>query len=88
MLLLPLQVLGLGCVTVGIFEGLGDLARPDQLGQITVVFNQRVSLTSNALRIFNDSDGGTPVSLDGAEFSLSEDGRTATWNLLELKRND
>ena len=65
-------------------SGLSDLTRPDLLGPITVVFNQRVSLTSDVLRIFNDSEGGTPVSLDGAQFSLSDDGRTATWNLSDL----
>ena len=62
------------------------LARPDLLNQVQIVFNEGVQLEAGALRLWNDSQGGTSVPLDGVSFSQDTVTHTATWDLSSLER--
>ena len=57
-----------------------DLVRPDQLNSISVTFNQPVDVSAAALSIWNESDGQTPVSLDGVAFDYNDQTHQATWD--------
>ena len=47
---------------------------------ISVTFNQPVDVSAAALSIWNESDGQTPVSLDGVAFDYNDQTHQATWD--------
>ena len=58
----------------------GALARPDLWNTLTVVFDSEVAISAEALSLFNDSIGGSPVDLSGIGFSFDSSTNTAAWD--------
>ena len=72
-------VTALTVVSATINEG-GVLERPDLLNTLTVVFSSNADIAAEDLSLFNDSLGGTPVDLNGVDFSYDASTNTAVWD--------
>ena len=58
----------------------GDQSRPDLWSTLQIEFNTDVRIFSSSLQLFHDTDGGSPVSLAGAQFDYDSTNFVATWN--------
>ena len=70
-------------LTATIDEG-GVLRRPDLLNTLSVVFSSDVAITAETLSLFNDSEGGVEVDLNGIGFNYDASTNTATWDFSTL----
>ena len=66
--------------------GDSELQRPDLLDTVSVDFSSPVTFANGAdtLRLFNDSNGGTEIPLDGVQF----DDATQTWDFSNVPHFD
>ena len=62
----------------------GDTSTPDQWQSIEIQFSEDVAVDEASLRLFNDTNAGADVDLQGVQFSYNSQTHTATWDFSEL----